>query len=382
MIQDSIKILLTGDLCPINRIEKLALQGDFTSIFNDFIEVLNGNDLNVVDLECPLTNSDKARAKTGPHQKAKPDCINILKYAGINLAALANNHMMDYGYSGVKDTVELCRINGISNIGVGNTPEEAAEPYSLTINGRKITFLNYADNEFLTAPDGQFYCNPLDTVRSYNEIRRIKKENDFLIVIIHAGNEFYELPSPRTKKLYRYISDIGADVVISHHTHAFSGYEIYNSKPIFYGLGNFIYDWPGKIHTSWNKGYAVKLKISENIDFDLVPLKQCNEKPGVFQLDQGERKSFFDEISRLNQIIADDIRLEDEFLKYCTSVNHMYNAFIEPNFGRYIASARKRGLFPNLLSKRKRLLFLNLIRCESHRDVLLRMLKENVERKK
>jgi poly-gamma-glutamate synthesis protein (capsule biosynthesis protein) len=184
------------------------------------------------------------------------------------------------------------------------------------------------------------------------------------------------LPSPRTKKLYRYIIDLGADVVISHHTHAFSGYEIYKFKPIFYGLGNFIYDWPGKINERWNKGYVVRLRVSEKIDFDIIPLKQCDEKAGVFHLNAEETKTFTKEINRLNPIIADDNQLEAEFQRYCTSVFPMYDAFIEPYFGKYITALRKRGLFPKLMSKRKRLLLLNLTRCESHRDVLLRMLKQ------
>ncbi len=165
-------------------------------------------------------------------------------------------------------------------------------------------------------------------------------------------------------------------MVISHHTHAFSGYEIYKSKPIFYGLGNFIYDWPGKVNSPWNKGYVVRLNIAEKTDFDIIPLKQCNEKPGIFHLNSEETGAFHKKIDRLNLIIADDQQLEAEFRKYCNSVFPMYDAFIEPYFGKYFTALRKRGFFPKLMSKRKRLLLLNITRCESHRDVLLRLLKQ------
>ncbi len=122
-----ISILLTGDFCPINRIEELALKKDFKAVLNDFIDVFQGNDLNITDLECPLTTSKSARPKTGPHQKAHPDCIKILDFAGITLAAMANNHIMDYDTAGVKDTMELCSANGIGTVGIGKTPEDAAE---------------------------------------------------------------------------------------------------------------------------------------------------------------------------------------------------------------------------------------------------------------
>ena len=376
MSEETIKILITGDFCPINRIEDLALKQDYTSIFNDFIDIFKGNDLNVVDLECPLTLSGNVRTKTGPHQKAHPDSVKILNYVGIKLAALANNHIMDYDSSGFSDTIELCKANGINTIGAGKNQEDASMPYVLSVKGKKISIINYSDNEFISTPDRSFQCNPIDPLNCFYDIQNTKKTNDLLIIIVHAGNEFYELPSPRTKKLYRFFIDLGADIVISHHTHAWSGFEIYNSKPIFYGLGNFIYDWPGKRNSRWNQGYVVKLKLSDKLEFEVIPLKQCNDQPGVFHLNSNEADAFQEEIIRLNKIICDDQKLEEEFRKYCNSVFPMYDAFIEPGFGRYIVALRKRGLFPKLMSRQKRLLLLNITRCESHRDVLIRMLKQ------
>jgi poly-gamma-glutamate synthesis protein (capsule biosynthesis protein) len=376
MNKESIRILITGDFCPINRIEELAFKQDFASIFNDFADVFKGNDLNVIDLECPLTSSESARPKTGPHQKAHPDCIKILKYADIGLAAMANNHIMDYDTEGALETLNLCKANGISTVGIGKSCEDARNFFSINVKDRKIAILNYADNEFLSTTDGKVNCNALNIVQCFYDINNARKSHDYLIVIMHAGNEFYELPSPRTKQLYRYIIDQGADVVVSHHTHSFSGYEIYQSKPIFYGLGNFIYDWPGKVNSSWNYGYVIKIQISEKLEFEIIPLKQGNEKPGVFHLNKEEILAFNNEIDRLNMIIADDQQLEIEFRKYCNSVFSMYDAFIEPYFGKYITALQKRGLLPKLLTRKKRLLLLNLTRCESHRDVLLRMLKQ------
>jgi len=374
MNDNEIKILITGDFCPINRIEQLAFKHDFGSIFNDFIDVFRGNDLNITDLECPLTTSGSARPKIGPHQKAHPDCIAILHEADIHLAAMANNHIMDYGSEGALDTMNLCKSKNINTVGIGRTPSEASKPFSVLIKGKRIAVLNFADSEFLTAPDDSVMCNPIDPLRFFYDLREARTNHDYLIVILHAGNEFYELPSPRMKKLCRYIADLGADVVLTHHTHAYSGYEIYNSKPIFYGLGNFIYDWPGKRNIRWNSGYLVRLLLSDKIDFEIIPLKQNNEKPGLSHPDAGETKAFTEELDRMNQIIADEKLLESEFDKYCNSLYPMYDSYIEPYFGKYITALSNRGLFPKFMTRRKRLLLLNITRCESHRDVLLRML--------
>ena len=379
MSSDYIKILITGDFCPVHRTEKLALDNNYEKALNDFIDVFSDNDLNIIDLECPLTNEGSARQKIGPHQKAHPDCINFLKLAGINVVALANNHMMDYDTPGARDTVELCKRNQILHVGIGSNGAEAANPISISIRGKRIAILNYADNEFLKATDSSWQCNPIDPVRMFNEIHKCRNEHDFIIAIIHAGNEHYELPSPRIKGLYRYVIDIGADAVVSHHTHAYSGYEIYKSKPIFYGLGNFIYDWPGKINGRWNSGFVVKLLLGDEIVFKIIPLKQSNKQPGVYHLSKDEEDVFVKNIERLNKIIENDEQLEAEYNNYCTSVFPRFDAFIEPALGKYITFLRKRGLFPRLVSGNKRLLLLNLIRCESHREILIRMLSLHQE---
>lgn len=372
-----VKIIIAGDFCPVNRIERLALENNYASIFNDFIDVFQEGDLNIVDLECPLTSSNVPRNKIGPHQKAHPSTVEALKYANINLVAMANNHIMDYGSTGVIDTLQLCSANKIASVGVGRTPEEAAQAFTATIHGKRISILNFADDEFITTPDKAFRCNRLDPVSVFNDIAEIRGSSDYVLAIIHAGNEFYSLPSPRTKKLYRYIIDCGADAIIAHHTHAFSGYEIYKSKLIFYGLGNFIYDWPGKWRTDWNKGYVVKIIISDNVDFELIPLVQNNEIPGVFHLSVEAAHAFRNEQNNMNSIIQDDDKLRYEFDNYCKNVSPMYDSFIEPYFGRYIAALRKRGLFPKFMSGRKRMLLLNIMRCESHREVLLKLLSIN-----
>ncbi len=377
MRKDLIKLLVTGDFCPVNRIEKLALNSNFDDIFNDFNNVLADNDLVITDLECPLTITDETRRKIGPHQKARPECVKILDYADIGLVTLANNHIMDYGSKGVEDTLEICKAKNISFVGIGTSIKEASEPYFLKKKNKRIAILNFADDEFIITPDGKYRCNAINTLSFYYDIQRIRQSNDFILVIVHGGNEFYEFPSPRIKKLYRFLIDVGADVVLAHHTHVFSGYELYKSKPIFYGLGNFLYDWPGKCNTAWNRGYAVRLLLSENIDFELIPFKQGNEMPGVFLLNERETADFEKQIQYLNSVIADDTELEQHFSKYVKSVSPMYDAFIEPYFGKFISSLRNQKLFPRLMSSRKRLLLLNIVRCESHREVLMRILGES-----
>ena len=373
---EEINILFTGDFCPHNRIEQLSEQGNYKAIFNDFINVFWDNDLNITDVECPLTTSKKRIPKTGPYQFAAPHTIGILKFANINLAAMANNHIMDCDAEGAVDTISVCRQAGIATVGIGSSAAEKRKPFSTIIKGKKIAIINFAENEFIAAPGGEMAANSLHLVNNYYDITAAKKEHDFVLLLVHGGNEFYHLPSPRVKETYRFFIDIGADAVISNHTHCFSGYEIYNGKPIFYSLGNFIYDWPERINTDWNIGFVVKLRISNTINFEIIPLKQNNEVPGVFHLNTPEKKLFDEKLLQLSNVISDDTKLAEAFDAYCSSKKRLYEAFIEPNFGSTIASLRARGFFPKLMKKRKRLLLLNLARCEAHRDVLLNLLSK------
>lgn len=376
-MDNTIKILVTGDFCPQNRIEALAIKSDYQAVFNDFIDVFKGNDLNVTDLECPLTFLGKGRIKTGPHQKANPVCIELLEFAEIRLAALANNHIMDYGSAGAQETKELCQQKKIGTVGLGKDANAAREPFIKIIKDKRLAFLNVADNEFLTASDGPYQANPINPVNNFYDIREARLQSDYVILIVHGGNEFYHLPSPRMKALYRFFIDSGADAVISNHTHCFSGYEVYKEKPIFYGLGNFIYDWPNRFNSEWNKGYVVRLLLSDKILFDIIPMKQGNAIPGVFHLNEKDENEFHQTLESRNLIIADDTNLAQAFKQYIEKVTPMYDAFIEPYFGRIYNALRQRGFLPDLMSRGKRLLLLNLIRCEVHRDVLLNILSKN-----
>ena len=85
------------------------------------------------------------------------------------------------------------------------------------------------------------------------------------------------------KELYHYFVEIGADAVINHHQHCYSGFEVYKNKPIFYGLGNLLFDWDGRRNGTWNEGYMTSLNFQEDgkVTFDLISYTQCNDRPSV-----------------------------------------------------------------------------------------------------
>ena len=117
----------------------------------------------------------------------------------------------------------------------------------------------------------------------FNQIQEAKSKADFIVVVAHGGHEHYNLPSPRMKKWYRFFVDAGASAVVTHHTHIISGYEVYKDAPIFYSLGNFLFDWEGERNKPWNKSMIIRLHFekAKPVTFHMEFVSHNNEKAGT-----------------------------------------------------------------------------------------------------
>ena len=368
-----INIGFTGDFCPWLRVENEVNANNWQPIFKEVKSFFDENDLNVLDLECPLTTSKTKINKTGPHIKAHPETAVILNYLNCKLVATANNHFKDYGWDGMQETYETLNKNSISWLGSGANFEEASKTFYWKKEDATIAFINVAENEWTTIYDSNPGCHPIDLANVFNQIQEAKKKADFVVVIAHGGHEHYELPSPRMKKWYRFFVDAGANAIITHHTHIVSGFEVYNEAPIFYSLGNFCFDWQGLRNMPWNKGMMVRLAFekSKPITFEMEFVSQNNDTVGLSLLNETEKIAMLKHLEKLNAIIADDTLLESEFKKYAETWKPVMNTWIQPYKGKIMAGLYKRGFLPSIITKKKKLLYTNLIRCEAHRDILL-----------
>ncbi len=368
-----IKIGFTGDFCPWLRVEKAFQSDNWKPLFEEVQPFFAENDLNILDLECPLTTSNSKIDKTGPHIKALPETAAILNHLNCDVVATANNHFKDYGWQGMKETYESLNKHNIQWFGSGKNFEEASKTFYWEKDNLKIAFINVAENEWTTTHDSTPGCNPIDLVNVFNQIQEAKLKADFIVVIAHGGHEHYELPSPRMKKWYHFFVDAGANAVIGHHTHIISGYEIYKQAPIFYSLGNFCFDWQGLQNLPWNKGMMVRLQFEKQkpITFDIEYFSQNNKKLGLYLLSEVDRQVMEQHIQNLNSIISNDVLLEQKFKEYIETWKPVMNTWIQPYKGKYLPGLYKKGFLPSMLSKNKILLYSNLIRCEAHRDILL-----------
>ena len=134
-------------------------------------------------------------------------------------------------------------MQAFSTVGAGDNLQQASKPLYIKIKNKTIAILNFAEQEFSVAGKNTAGANPLNIIDNYHSIQDAKQQADILLVIVHGGHEGYPLPSPRMVQTYRFFAEIGASVVVGHHTHCASGFEVYHGVPIFYSLGNFIFDY-------------------------------------------------------------------------------------------------------------------------------------------
>lgn len=379
-MKDNISVLISGDFCPIGRNEKTIANRHFSSMFGGFERYSQSVDLAITNLECPLTDTDTAIAKTGPNLKAPYKSMEALRYAGFDLVTLANNHIMDYGEEGVKSTLQACEKYGIAYVGVGSNLAEARKFYTKIIQGKTIAIINIAENEFCTTRGDEYGANPLNVITNHYDIKEARRQVDYVIVIAHGGREHYQLPSPQQRERFRFFIESGADIVVAHHTHCFSGYEIYKGKPIFYSLGNFIFDYKKKYQRGlWTQGYAVLFKIQNNgIDFELIPYHQGrDENPNLELFTEKEKEMFDRKIEELNTIIADDTLITLAWDRYIKSQKVVYKGLLFDQ-NKYIRALKAKGLLPGIFihSKEHELVLLNLLKCEAHREIMIDVLSD------
>lgn len=347
-------------------------------ISDDVKSLLTESDLSIVNLEAPVTNhratSSQMISKDGPHLQMGEWVLDLLKNFGVKAVCLANNHIMDYGPEGLASTIASCEKHGLRYFGAGNDIISAAIPMIFDKNQRKIGFIAVCENEWSVANNASSGANGFDLINNFYSIRDLKSECDHVVVIVHGGNEHYNLPSPRIKKSMRFLVDAGADAVVMHHTHCVSGMEVYNDRPIFYGLGNFFFNGFGQTK-SWYEGAVVnfafgeKGRLSWDVRFVTVSGGGLQLRLSTAEQECLPRKDF----ERLSEIISDDLRLAKEWDGFVNKSAPFYSQVFSPinmlPTNKLRGLARRLGLAKYVFPRRHLVHLINYITCESHLDV-------------
>lgn len=221
--------------------QKISQQGaDY--LFDNVRTILSQADFTIGNLECPLSDRGEPFIQKDFVFRASPKCAKSLKEAGINIACLANNHILDYGPLALSDTISTLKEAGISYMGAGENLKEACTPLIFELKGLKIAFLafTYASTAKRKKPG----CCPCELKFIQEQIKFIRPNVDLVIVSIHHGVEYVDYPNRYIISLFRGTVDAGANLVLGHHPHVVQGLETYKDSLIAYSLGNFVSGFP------------------------------------------------------------------------------------------------------------------------------------------
>jgi poly-gamma-glutamate synthesis protein (capsule biosynthesis protein) len=376
-------VIIAGDYCPRNRTAALINAEEYQSVLGEVKDIKKEADYFIVNLECPVVVREASPIeKCGPNLRCNKKGFEALKWTGCDCVTLANNHFYDYGEIGVKDTLDVCKEFNIDHVGGGKNASEAAITLYKVIDGQCLAIINCCEHEFSIATDKSGGSNQLNVVNQFYAIQEARKNSDFVLVIIHGGVELFWLPSKRMIETYRFFIDAGADAVVNHHQHCYSGYELYKNKPIFYGVGNFCFDKNSNDYGDyrWTSGYMVNIKFEKSnvANFDIIPYRQCAENATVKILKGAEKDDFYKKIKNYNEIISDDKRIENEYMNWCCHTEKMYMTVLNPVFNRYTAFLFKSRLGNRIISKRKLLQIYDYLVNESHIERVRLLFKKEI----
>jgi poly-gamma-glutamate synthesis protein (capsule biosynthesis protein) len=215
-------------------------------------------DLRIVNLETAVTASDDAWPGKGIHYRMHPQNAPVLSAFGIDCCVLANNHVLDWGYRGLLETLDTLRQIGIATAGAGRSAEEATAPAILEVAGKgRVLVFAYGTQDSGVLPEWaagprrpgvNFLADLSDPnlAAVTQQVRANKRPGDIAIVSVHwGGNWGFTIPSAQRRFAHRLIDEAGVDLVHGHSSHHVKGIEVYRDKLVLYGCGDFLNDYEG-----------------------------------------------------------------------------------------------------------------------------------------
>ena len=283
MAGDSLTITFTGDLLLDRGVREFIRHRGTDSLFSPSVDsVFQSSDFVVANLECPATKREQPNFKKFIF-RAEPEWLSTLRCHGITHLNLANNHSIDQGRGWLMDTKKNIEQEGMIPVGAGQNMQEAMKPVLLASSPRNIYLLsslrmpleNYA---FL--PD-----KPCVSQESHDSLltrlRRLRTAEPHALIILslHWGIEHTLIPTPMQRQQAHEYIDAGADALICHHTHTLQSIETYKGKPIYYSIGNFIFDQKKPVNS---RACLVKVTVTaQNVRYDTLPILIRNCVPMI-----------------------------------------------------------------------------------------------------
>ncbi len=378
------KLYIGADFVPTDINKRLFEEGNGEALVGkELYKILKHSDLNVFNLEVPLTDAETPIVKFGNNLIAPSKTVYGYKALEPIFLTLANNHSLDQGVEGLTTTLNLLKQHDIAHAGAGANLKEAKKPFIFEKDGVRIGFYLCTENEFTMATSHSMGANPFDVLDSFDEVAALKEQCDYVIVLYHGGKEYYRYPSPMLQRYCRKFVDRGASLVICQHNHCVGSREDYNGGSIIYGQGNFIFNSEFYVnHRDFVKD-SLLIRVEATKDSFVI----C-ELP-IRMSDNGTRLATDAEAA---ETLA-GYKKRSEEIKDAHFVISNYKAFADTHVKRYLREFLGRSfiirainalfgrkLMQLILGPTSYLAIQNYLECEAHHELFLRGIK-NINKK-
>lgn len=272
---------------------KIPANVSFEYIWGDALDELNqmDPDFRIINLETSVTKSDTPWAGKSIHYRMHPGNTKVLNAAEIDVCVLGNNHILDWGYEGLEDTLASLRDEEIQTTGAGDNQDLAAKPAVLNDGSGRLLVFSYGSPTAgipldWSATEQKSGVNLLpgfgkdDAEKIIETVKNYRKEGDIVVLSIHwGGNYGYDVPARHQKLAHRLLDSGLVDLIHGHSSHHPMGIEVYKGRLIFYGCGDLINDYEGisgreEYRSDLRLLYFPKLDASGKLlNLEMTPLK-------------------------------------------------------------------------------------------------------------
>jgi poly-gamma-glutamate synthesis protein (capsule biosynthesis protein) len=291
-------------------------------LYGPLLDDIRGAELAVVNLECAL-GGQTPLPKDGPNLKGDPASGAALAAAGFHVAAIGNNHVFDYGATGLRATLDACRSAGLATVGAGEHLEQATRPLLVERGGVRIGILSFADREEGDAEPDRPGVAPATDVHVLDRVRRLRQEADVSIVLVHGGREYVPVPPTYWYDRVLAIAGAGADLVVGHHPHVPQGAVLLDSPdgrrvPVLFSTGNFVFrpaaPAADEIPPRTRDGYLVRARFdgTRMAGLTLVPYV-VDEQLGPRPVAPDDRRHFVKLLESLSKPLSSRPAVRDWF---------------------------------------------------------------------
>ncbi len=376
-----LSLIIGGDIVPSFQNLEYFKQGDLTKIADGACsKILETVDFRVFNLETPITDELDNILKEGANFAIPSETINGFKSLKSDVLNLANNHSKDQGEKALIDTIKLLETNEIRTIGYGKDFLNSKSTLFFEKNGIKIAVISCCETEFTIFDSKEIGAIPYHDYWINKFITEAKQKANAVIVLYHGGKEYYEYAAPYQMERCHLMVECGADFVLCQHSHCIGAFEEYKNGKILYGQGNFIFHQKNNLAIT-KQGLLAKITVDKNhknIEFLPVFLNQLDQ---VCLMCDNEKEKVLKGFLERSEKIKDIYQVEKCYSKFALEKMEQYYGRLQGSNKTFRIIRRVLGrLGVSIYNKQDKLILLNLLQNEAHRELFINALKKQLEK--